>query len=187
MPSNLIFASILPIHSPVETRGLMSGILQQGYSFGYVIGACVNLKVGGAPDSWIPAFWGAAGASFVVGFVRLAFPESRQFIEAKKAGKRGEHAKAFRQEAIKAIKTEWKMISTFQYILLLSPLTFHSLLRHPHDLVQLLLSHIARLLHHLHESSERSRQRWCIPRVNSHEDWSMCRWNHHRIPFPIHW
>ena len=32
---------------PVDARGLMSGILQQGYSLGYVIAACCNLGVGG--------------------------------------------------------------------------------------------------------------------------------------------
>jgi MFS family permease len=39
-------------HCPVNARGLMSGILQQGYAFGYVLAACANLGVGGATDSW---------------------------------------------------------------------------------------------------------------------------------------
>lgn len=39
-------------HCPVNARGLMSGILQQGYSFGYVLAACANLGVGGSTDSW---------------------------------------------------------------------------------------------------------------------------------------
>jgi len=34
---------------PVEARGLASGVLQQGYSFGYVLAACMNLGVGAAP------------------------------------------------------------------------------------------------------------------------------------------
>ena len=37
----------------------MSGILQQGYSVGYVIAACANLAVGGADDSWKTVFWAA--------------------------------------------------------------------------------------------------------------------------------
>jgi ABC-type spermidine/putrescine transport system permease subunit II len=90
----------------------MSGILQQGYSLGYVIGACVNLRVGDAPDSWKPAFWGAAGASIAVGFIRLAFPESKQFIEAKKSGNRGAHSAAFKKEIKKVLRSEWKMICT---------------------------------------------------------------------------
>lgn len=39
-------------HCPVNARGLMSGILQQGYSFGYVLAACANLGVGGATETW---------------------------------------------------------------------------------------------------------------------------------------
>lgn len=30
----------------------MSGILQQGYSLGYVFAACANLGVGGSTESW---------------------------------------------------------------------------------------------------------------------------------------
>lgn len=37
----------------------MSGILQQGYSLGYVLAACANLGVGGATDSWKTVFWAA--------------------------------------------------------------------------------------------------------------------------------
>ena len=39
-------------HCPVNARGLMSGMLQQGYSFGYVLAASANLGVGGSTDSW---------------------------------------------------------------------------------------------------------------------------------------
>lgn len=35
----------------------MSGILQQGYSLGYVFAACANLGVGGSTDSWKTVFW----------------------------------------------------------------------------------------------------------------------------------
>ena len=35
----------------------MSGILQQGYSMGYVFAACANLGVGGEPESFKTVFW----------------------------------------------------------------------------------------------------------------------------------
>lgn len=41
----------------VNARGLMSGILQQGYSLGYVFAACANLGVGGSTESWKTVFW----------------------------------------------------------------------------------------------------------------------------------
>jgi hypothetical protein len=39
-----------------KARGLMSGILQQGYSLGYVFAACANLGVGGAVETWKTVF-----------------------------------------------------------------------------------------------------------------------------------
>jgi MFS family permease len=39
-------------HCPVNARGLMSGILQQGYSLGYVLAASANLGIGGSTNSW---------------------------------------------------------------------------------------------------------------------------------------
>jgi|TARA_R110002003_G_scaffold351_12_gene18972 MFS family permease len=87
----------------------MSGILQQGYSFGYVLAACANLGVGGATNTWKIVFWVGAGFSIVVGFLRVLFPESKQFIEAKKAGKSGKTPGAFWAESKEMLKKEWKM------------------------------------------------------------------------------
>lgn len=42
----------------------MSGILQQGYSLGYVFAACANLGVGGGTDTWKTVFW-IAGQSTI--------------------------------------------------------------------------------------------------------------------------
>ncbi|KXG53785.1 Major facilitator superfamily domain, general substrate transporter [Penicillium griseofulvum] len=96
-------------HCPVNARGLMSGILQQGYSLGYVFAACANLGVGGETDSWKTVFWIAAGISIAVGFVRICFPESQSFIEAKKAGKRTMTAGEFWRETISMLGKEWRM------------------------------------------------------------------------------
>ncbi|EON69306.1 hypothetical protein W97_08566 [Coniosporium apollinis CBS 100218] len=95
---------------PTNARGLMSGILQQGYSLGYVFAACANLGVGGSTESWKIVFWIAAGISIAVGFIRMLFPESKQFIEAKKAGKQKNHTPGqFWVETKKMLATEWKM------------------------------------------------------------------------------
>ncbi|KAF1990647.1 MFS general substrate transporter [Aulographum hederae CBS 113979] len=95
---------------PVNARGLMSGILQQGYSFGYVLAACANLGVGGAVETWKTVFWIAAGLSIGVGLIRILFPESKQFIEAKKAKKNnGTSASAFWADTKKMLGQEWKM------------------------------------------------------------------------------
>ncbi|OOF96417.1 hypothetical protein ASPCADRAFT_144850 [Aspergillus carbonarius ITEM 5010] len=96
-------------HCPVNARGLMSGILQQGYSLGYVLAACANLGVGGSTDSWKTVFWIAAGISIGVGIIRIFFPESKQFIEAKKAGKVSADPGVFWRETKQMLAQEWKM------------------------------------------------------------------------------
>ena len=53
-------------------------------------------------------FWVGAGFSIVVGLIRLCFPESRQFIEAKKAGHKNVSAGAFVAETKAMIKLEWR-------------------------------------------------------------------------------
>jgi sugar phosphate permease len=92
-----------------NARGLMSGILQQGYSFGYVLAACANLGVGGATNTWKTVFWVGAGFSIAIGLIRILFPESKQFIEAKKAGQNGKTPGAFWTESKAMLKKEWRM------------------------------------------------------------------------------
>ncbi|KAJ8127613.1 hypothetical protein O1611_g6023 [Lasiodiplodia mahajangana] len=91
-----------------EARGFMSGILQQGYSFGYVLAAITNLGVGDAVESWKTVFWVAAALSFAAGLLRCCFPESKQFREAKAAGK---HITAtdFWTETKEMLSAEWRM------------------------------------------------------------------------------
>ncbi|KKA30165.1 hypothetical protein TD95_001165 [Thielaviopsis punctulata] len=97
-------------HCPTKARGLMSGILQQGYSFGYVLAAIANLSVGGATNSWKTIFWAGAGLSIGVGLLRMCFPESPQFIEARKnrATKAGNPG-AFWNDTKKMLRQEWRM------------------------------------------------------------------------------
>ncbi|EQK97905.1 hypothetical protein G6O67_003101 [Ophiocordyceps sinensis] len=94
---------------PSNARGLMSGILQQGYSFGYVLAACANLGVGGGLETWKTVFWIAAGISIAIGLIRIPFPESQQFLEAKKQGTKQTSPGAFWRETRKMLQQEWKM------------------------------------------------------------------------------
>jgi len=95
---------------PTDARGLMSGIMQQGYSFGYVCAACANLGVGGAVNTWKTVFWIAAALSLAVGLIRICFPESKQFIEAKKHKRAGAVAPhAFWTETKMMLRQQWKM------------------------------------------------------------------------------
>jgi MFS family permease len=87
---------------------LLSGILQQGYSLGYVLAACTSLGVGGGPEAWKTVFWVGAALSFAAGLVRVLFPESKQFIEAKESGEKITAADFWR-ETREMIGKEWRM------------------------------------------------------------------------------
>ncbi|KAG9094226.1 hypothetical protein FS749_012865 [Ceratobasidium sp. UAMH 11750] len=97
---------------PIEARGLMSGILQQGYSLGYLLAAVFNLSIAprGGADGFKDLFYIGAGASFFVGLVRMLFPESEQFRRAKEQGQKGGHTKQFMKEAGVVVRTQWRRI-----------------------------------------------------------------------------
>ncbi|SPO07564.1 probable permeases of the major facilitator superfamily [Cephalotrichum gorgonifer] len=96
-------------HCPSNARGLMSGILQQGYSLGYVLAACANLGVGDGPESWKTVFWVAAGLSIGIGLIRTLFPESKQFLEAKEKGDKVSSPGAFWRDIRQMLSKEWRI------------------------------------------------------------------------------
>lgn len=93
---------------PVELRGVGSGVLQQGYTVGYLIAAVINLVrlcfglqfcipisdprastfkqtlVPHNPHGWRALFWVAAGLSFLGGTFRMFLPESPLFLCAQR-------------------------------------------------------------------------------------------------------
>lgn len=66
---------------PVNTRGLMSGIVQQGFSTGLVSAACINLIVGDDRGPWKTIFWIGAGFSMGVAAAQMIAPESRHYLK----------------------------------------------------------------------------------------------------------
>lgn len=73
---------------PVEARGLASGVLQQGYAVGYLLAACINLRlVPETAKTWRTLFWTASGISMLGACVRALVPESAVFIRAKEQEK----------------------------------------------------------------------------------------------------
>lgn len=98
---------------PVEARGLASGILQQGYAVGYLLAACINLKlVPHTKTTWRTLFWAASGISMFAAVVRAVLPESQVFLRAKELEKaRGtdtsKKTKVFIQESKAMLKQHW--------------------------------------------------------------------------------
>ncbi|KAI9636346.1 carboxylic acid transport protein [Dioszegia hungarica] len=98
---------------PVQARGLLSGILQQGYAFGYLLAAVINLTVvQTSPYGWRSIYFIGAGFSLAAAIVRALLPESRQFLLAREEAKErqmtsGQATKSFFREMGAMFKSNW--------------------------------------------------------------------------------
>lgn len=99
---------------PAASRGLFSGILQQGYAVGYLLAASTNLTWIQRTDDWRILFYLGAGLSLFAALVRLVLPESELFTRIKKEreaqGIVSNKGKVFLQETGKMIKTSWPRV-----------------------------------------------------------------------------
>ncbi|KAM0791387.1 hypothetical protein ACM66B_005852 [Microbotryomycetes sp. NB124-2] len=119
-------------NAPVEARGLLSGILQQGYAVGYLIAAVINLTAVPKHDDWRVLFYCAAGISLAAALLRLALPESTYFKARQEAARAdgveqmssARKSKIFVIEAGRALKLHW--VRCVFAVLLMSCFNFFS-------------------------------------------------------------
>ncbi|ORY30339.1 major facilitator superfamily domain-containing protein [Naematelia encephala] len=98
---------------PMPARGICSGIMQQGYAAGYLLGAVINLTV--VPKSkysWRSLYFIGAGFSLAAAIVRACLPESEQYKlakqEARASGISSKQAtRNFLREIKLMLKTNW--------------------------------------------------------------------------------
>jgi SHS family lactate transporter-like MFS transporter len=96
---------------PVPARGLLSGIMQGGYTLGYVLAAVANLALTDR-YGWKSVFYCGGAISLLAAIIRAALPESRQYILAreqlKAEGLTGKQtARIFFKEFKAMIKVNW--------------------------------------------------------------------------------
>jgi SHS family lactate transporter-like MFS transporter len=100
-------ASLLMETLPAKARGLFSGILQQGYAFGFLLAAIVYWLV--FPTfGWRGLFVAGAAPALLVIFIRMRVPESPSWERQQKERASGRMGQAIRQH--------WKL---FLYAILL--------------------------------------------------------------------
>src|SRR5260370_38700431 len=95
--------------APVRWRGILSGILQSGYSWGYLLAAIAARLI--LPNlGWRAMFWAGGAPALLALYVRFKVPESQAW----------EQHRAHNVRAIfSAVATYWK---SFIYLMLLMPL-----------------------------------------------------------------
>jgi SHS family lactate transporter-like MFS transporter len=108
-------ASLAMEAAPVRLRGVLSGILQSGYSIGYLL-AALAYKFLFPAWGWRPMFWIGALPALLALYIRTKVPES----EAWKQHKAGST-----KDILRVLRGQWKL---FAYLVLL--MTFMTFLSH---------------------------------------------------------
>lgn len=76
-------------NAPVEARSILSGIFQQGYALGYLLGVVfVRAIVDNSSHGWRALFWFSAGPPVLFIIWRLLLPESPTYVRLKEEQKR---------------------------------------------------------------------------------------------------
>ncbi|KAK0112816.1 hypothetical protein ONS95_014545 [Cadophora gregata] len=111
---------------PEEARGLISGMLQQGYAFGYLLAtAFARALVNTTSHGWRPLFWfGACPPVLFIAF-RLCLPETDAYKERVMVrNERGNIGKTFIAEGKVALKRHWLLL--IYLVLLMAGFNFMS-------------------------------------------------------------
>lgn len=107
---------------PSEARGLMSGILQQGYAFGYLLAtAFARGLVNTTSHGWRPLFWFGACPPVLIILWRLMLPETKiykQHASVRRTAKTSgpSVSKVFLREGKVALRRHWLLLT---YLVLL--------------------------------------------------------------------
>jgi len=108
-------ASLALEHAPTRWRGILSGILQSGYSNGYLLAALAARFV--LPHwGWRPMFWLGALPALLALYIRTKVPESEAWKQ---------HRAAKTTDVLRAVASNWKR---FAYLVVL--MTFMMFLSH---------------------------------------------------------
>ena len=97
---------------PEAARGLISGMLQQGYAFGYLLATVfARALVDTTGHGWRPLFWFTATPPALIIIFRLCLPETQTFRERQKVRQeRGNIAGTFASEGRVALKRHWLLL-----------------------------------------------------------------------------
>lgn len=111
---------------PQEARGIISGMLQQGYAFGYLLAtAFARALVDTTPHGWRPLFWFGACPPVLIIIFRLCLPETaayRQRMAVREA--QGNVAGTFIKEGKFVLRRHWLLL--IYLVLLMTGFNFMS-------------------------------------------------------------
>lgn len=97
---------------PQAAKGIISGMLQQGYAFGYLLATALSRGlVDTTSHGWRPLYWFGAAPPVLIIIFRLCLPETDTFIERQKIrAATGSIGGTFIAEGRVALKNHWKRL-----------------------------------------------------------------------------
>lgn len=100
---------------PIEAKGFVSGVFQQGYAFGYLLAVVFQRAIAdNSSHKWRAMFWFGSGVSFLLAVFRASLPETKKFTQQKEIQRYNEehgiHQDSFLTKAKKALKVYWLMM-----------------------------------------------------------------------------
>jgi len=109
---------------PERARGLLSGMLQQGYAFGYLLATAFARAFVGE-TRWRPLFWFGSAVPVLIIIFRLFLGETDTFLERQRVRQAGDSVgKTFIAEGRVAIKRHWMLL--IYLVLLMAGFNFMS-------------------------------------------------------------
>ncbi|KAK8159424.1 major facilitator superfamily [Phyllosticta citrichinensis] len=111
---------------PEQARGIVSGMLQQGYAFGYLLATVfARALVNTTSHGWRPLFWFGACPPALIILFRLCLPETDAYQERQKVRAAGHNISAtFVAEGKVALKRHWLLL--IYMVLLMAGFNFMS-------------------------------------------------------------
>lgn len=97
---------------PAAARGIISGMLQQGYAFGYLLATVfARALVDTTSHGWRPLFWFGAAPPVLIIIFRLCLPETTAFRDRAAARQAtGGVEKTFLREGSVALRRHWLLL-----------------------------------------------------------------------------
>lgn len=102
--------------APKNSRGIMSGMFQEGYAFGYLLAVVFQRAIGDTTKKgWRSLFWFSAGPPVIFIIWRYFTPETDSFIRQRErfnenAAAKNSKSKEFKSQARKALNQYWLII-----------------------------------------------------------------------------
>lgn len=103
---------------PLKARGIISGIFQQGYSFGYLLAtAFARGLVNTTSHGWRPLFWFGACPPVLIITFRLFLPETTPHIQEKASMVNKKIASSFISQGAIALERHWLLLTYMVFLM----------------------------------------------------------------------